>query len=317
MCAAQEDFTSRSGEPYGAGRALSLDGLSRMENYPSALKIILGGQLRRLRLSSGLSRAEVARRLGLSEAKVDRVEGGRQSCKSADARALLALYGVDNPVHVREFMQLLEHAREPEYWQPWHDSVQDFFEPLISLEGAAFRIRIYEPNYVPGLLQTAAYAADVIWGERPGRTAHQVAELVELRMERQRQRELQLAQDAAPQLWVAVREEALRWSVSDREVMRAQVGHLIECVERREAAVQVVQPEAMGVAALTGNVTYLRFGRVDLPDAVYCEQLAGSVFLQDPVTVEHHLVQLNRLAAVARDPSESLRWLKELYDGVW
>jgi transcriptional regulator with XRE-family HTH domain len=285
--------------------------LGRAEDSPSALKIILGGKLRALRAAAGLAPADIKEQLGYSEPKMTRVEKGSQGLKEAHARALLQLYGVTSPRHVEEFLRLLEQSRRPEYWQPWHDSVQDFFAPLLSLEGAASLIRIFEPDYVPGLLQTQEYAEAVVRAEWPSYSDHAVERIVSLRSERQRQFGAQGTAEDATVLWVAIREDALWHSVADPGVRLRQAEHLLKCAQYPRVTVQVVPSEVRSKVPITSNVTYLRFNLKELPDAVYIEQAASAVFLQDPDRVEHYRELLNRLTAAIRTPEESVQWLQE------
>ncbi|GHA43553.1 transcriptional regulator [Streptomyces spiroverticillatus] len=285
--------------------------LGRVEDSPSALKIILGGKLRALRVAAGLKPADVKERLRYSEPKITRIELGDQGLKEADARALLDLYGVTYPLHVAEFMRVLELSKRPEFWQPWHDSVQGFFAPLLSLEGAASLVRVFEPDYVPGLLQTEEYARAVVRAEWPTYTDHAVERIVSLRRERQRQFGDQRDDEDATHLWVAIREDVLLHSVADPGVRLRQAEHLLSCARHPRVTVQVVPAEARSKVPITSNVTYLRFNLDELPDAVYIEQTASSVFLRDPGQVEHYFELLNRLATVIRTPEESVQWLQD------
>ncbi|MER5886253.1 helix-turn-helix transcriptional regulator [Streptomyces sp. NPDC001941] len=295
----------------GAAHVLPLRDLGRAAGCPSALKVITGRKLRDLRDASGLPTSRVCRQLGFSQAKLNRIELGRQGCKVPDARALLALYGVTDRDLVEEFVRLVEESLRPEYFQRWNDSVAEFFHPLLALEYAADQIRVYEPNYVPGLLQTPAYAAAVIRSEWPLRPQWDVERLVELRMARQEQFRAQADRAANPRLWVAVREEALLWSVEDKAVLHEQLGRLIDAAWGGQVPVQVVSPRTMARVPITQNITYLRFSAAELDDAVYTEQASSSIFLQDRARVEHHLQLLDRLAAVTRTPEQSLKWLQE------
>ncbi|WP_406346897.1 helix-turn-helix domain-containing protein [Streptomyces sp. NBC_00648] len=297
--------------PAAGSGVFPLGALGRAQGHPSALKIIAGGKLRQLREACGLMPKQVCARLDVSLSKINKIEHGHLGCKPDDARAFLALYGVHEPLYVQQFLELVEQSLRPEYWKPWRTTVKGFFAPLLALEGAAQRIRIYEPFYVPGLLQTPAYAAAVIRAEWPNRLEVEVNRIVALRMARQAQFARQHARGEAPDLWVALREEVFEYSVEDRAVLRAQVRQVIERVERGEAAIQVAAPQVMSRVPLTSNVTYLRFGRADLPDAVYVEQVASADFHQDPEQVEQYLVRLDRLATQVRTPEESLRWLKQ------
>ena len=55
---------------------------------------MLGGQLRRMRESAGISRADAGWQIRASESKVSRMELGRVGFKERDVSDLLELYGI-------------------------------------------------------------------------------------------------------------------------------------------------------------------------------------------------------------------------------
>ncbi|RST05241.1 XRE family transcriptional regulator [Streptomyces sp. WAC05374] len=281
--------------------------LGAVENNPTALKLILGGKLRELRVSAGLDPADVDARLGFSRSKTSRLELGRHGCKPADAEALLRLYGVEDEELVAEFQRLVAQSRRPDWWRSFSDVLSDFFTPLVALEGAAAIIRTYEPFYVPGLLQTPDYARAVIESGPARLLPHDVRRRVELRQERQRQLDL----PGAPRLWAVLDESVLMRTVGGPRVMRAQLEHLAGMAERSHVTVQVAQLDITASVGVGTGVTYLRFALGDLKDAVYIEHLTDSTFSQKPQTVEQYRDMLDRLGACALTPKESLALLEE------
>jgi transcriptional regulator with XRE-family HTH domain len=281
--------------------------LGAVAKNPTALKLILGGKLRELRTAAGLDQADVDQRLGFSRSKTSRIELGRHGCKRADALAFLKLYGVEGPEPVDEFLRLVEQSHQADWWRSFSDVLSGFFQPLVSLEGAAEHIRTYEPFYVPGLLQTPEYTHAVIEAG-PGRNLpHEIERTIELRQERQRQ----LEGPDAPRLWVVIDESVLLRSVGGREVMRAQLLHLAKQAEHARITLQIT-PLAMSAAVGVGTgVTYLRFAQGDLKDAVYIEHLTDSTFSQKPQVVEEYRNMLDRMGACALTPARSVELLRE------
>ncbi|MGW4033422.1 helix-turn-helix domain-containing protein [Streptomyces sp. NPDC004838] len=280
--------------------------LGAVEKNPTALKLILGGKLRELRIAAGLDPADVDGRLGFSRSKTSRIELGRHGCKRADALAFLRLYEVDGAERVDEFLRLVEQSHRTDWWSSFSDVLSDFFTPLVALEGAAERVRAYEPFYVPGLLQTSAYTRAVIKAG-PGRLLpHEVMRRVELRQERQRQ----LDHPDAPRIWAVIDESVLLRTVGGREVMRAQLEHLLTLMERPRVTLQIAPLDVSAAVGLGTGVTYLRFALGDLKDAVYIEHLTDSTFTQKPVVVEEYRNMLDRLGACSLTPGESREVLR-------
>ncbi|MEU1281892.1 helix-turn-helix transcriptional regulator [Streptomyces sp. NPDC005805] len=281
--------------------------LGAVEGNPTALKLILGGKLRELRVAAGLDPADVDGKLGFSRSKTSRIELGRHGCKPSDALALLDLYGVSDEEQAAEFMRLVDASRRPDWWRSFNDVLSDFFTPLVALEGAAATIRTYEPFYIPGLLQIPAYTRAVIQSG-PGRLLpHDVQRRVELRQERQRH----LDQPDAPRLWAVVDESVLMRSVGGTQVMREQLEHLLAMMRRARVTLQIAPLDVTAAVGVGTGVSYLRFALGDLKDAVYIEHLTDSTFTQKPSTVEQYRDVLDRLGACALTPKESQELLRE------
>lgn len=183
-----------------------------------------------------------------------------------------------------------------------------WFEQHLGLEEAASLIRTYEVQFIPGLLQTPAYAEAVI------RLGHAISDpdaiqrRVDLRMTRQ---EL-LAKPGAPKLWVVVDEAALRRPLGGCEVMRDQLKHLIEVAALPNLTLQVLPFHVGGHAAAGGPVTVLRFPVPDLPDVVYLEQLSSALYLDKPEEVDHYLAVMDRLSLVAAPAADSVTFLEQV-----
>lgn len=281
--------------------------MGAVESNPTALKVILGGKLRELRIGAGLDPSAVDVRLGFSRSKTSRIELGRHGCKPADALALLNLYGVHDEERVSEFLRLVEQSRRTDWWRSFSDVLSDFFAPLVALEGAAATIRTYEPFYVPGLLQTPAYARAVIQSGPGHLYAHDVERRVDLRQERQRQLEV----SDGPRLWAVIDESVLLRTVGGPDVMRDQLRHLVAMMKQPRVTLQIAPLDVTASVGVGTGVTYLRFALGDLKDAVYIEHLTDSTFSQKPQVVEQYRDMLDRLGACALTPRQSRTLIEE------
>ncbi|MGW5169963.1 helix-turn-helix domain-containing protein [Streptomyces nodosus] len=289
--------------------------LSRSEPAPTLLKMLVGVQLAGIREGAGLSQEQAARAAGFSAAKLSRIEAGkgRRPPAEADVRALLELYGADGH-EASVLVALLQRAGEPGWWQRYDKRLMpEWFDRLVGLQEAAEAIRTFEIQYVPGLLQTRAYARAVVERGLPTASAAEAERRVELRM---RRRELLLRPDA-PRLWAIVDESVLLRVLGGTEVMREQLEHLVETARLPHVTVQIVPLDVTNASAPAIPVTYLRFGGLDLPDIVYLEHIRSAHFLEDREETEEYRVVLDRLADEALDPRASMallrRTLKERY----
>ncbi|MEU6007121.1 helix-turn-helix transcriptional regulator [Streptomyces sp. NPDC047453] len=283
--------------------------LDRPEPAPTLLKMLVGVQLAGFREDAGLSQEQSARELGFSAAKLSRIESGkgRRPPAEGDVRALLKLYGTDE-YESSVLLRLLRRAGEPGWWQRYDKRLMpEWFDRLVGLQEAAAAIRTFEIQYVPGLLQTAAYTRAVVERGLPTAPAGEVQRRVELRM---RRAQLLLRQDA-PQVWAVLDESVLLRVLGSREVMREQLDHLVTMAQRPNVTVQIVPLDVTNASAPAIPITYLRFGGLDLPDVVYLEHIRSANFLEDRDETEEYRIALDRLADEALTPQESLALLRK------
>ncbi|WP_406005425.1 helix-turn-helix domain-containing protein [Streptomyces sp. NBC_00637] len=289
--------------------------LNRAEPAPTLLKMLVGVQLAGIREDAGLSQDQAARAVGFSAAKLSRIEAGkgRRPPVEADVRALLSLYETDDH-EASVLLRLLRQAGEPGWWQRYDKRLMpEWFDRLVGLQEAATAIRTFEIQYVPGLLQTPAYARAVVERGLPSATSREVERRVELRT---RRTEL-LRRPDAPRIWAVLDESVLLRVLGGRDVMREQLAHLVELAELPHVTVQVVPLDVTHASAPAIPVTYLRFGGVDLPDVVYLEQIRSATFLEDRDETEEYRVALDRLADEALDPRASMALLKETAERLY
>ncbi|MDT0403543.1 MULTISPECIES: helix-turn-helix domain-containing protein [Streptomyces] len=292
--------------------------LDRSEPAPTLLKMLVGVQLAGFRDDAGLSQEQAARSVGFSPAKLSRIESGkgRRPPTEADVLALLTRYGTDE-YEASVLLKLLRRAGEPGWWQRYDKRLMpEWFDRLVGLQEAAATIRTFEIQYVPGLLQTAAYTRAVVERGLPNVPSGEVRRRVELRM---RRAEL-LQREDAPQIWAVIDESVLLRVLGSRAVMREQLEHLVTLAGRTNVTVQIVPLDVTNASAPAIPVTYLRFGGLDLPDVVYLEHIRSANFLEDRDETEEYRIALDRLADEALKPRESVdllhRTIKERYATV-
>jgi transcriptional regulator with XRE-family HTH domain len=285
------------------------DASAEARGGPTVLRILVGAQLRRLREASGITRQDAAYAIRGSEAKMSRIEAGRVGFRRRDVADLLTMYGVTEGSARDVVLRLAQQANEPGWWHRFNDTIPDWFSTYVGLEQAATIIRCYEAQYVPGLLQTEAYASAVIDLGQAVR-ADEVTQRVELRMHRQQL----LSMPQPPEYWAVIDEAALRRNLGGRQAMRDQLDHILEASKRPNITVQVVPFDRSDAAAVGGPFTLLRFAEPDLPDIVYLEQLNSALYLNRPDDVEIYLKTINRLAAGALTPRTSTELITSVRD---
>jgi hypothetical protein len=115
-----------------------------------------------------------------------------------------------------------------------------------------------------------------------------------------------------PRVWSVMDETALRRPVGGREVIRAQLQHLVEIAALPQVSLQVVPFGHGGHAAAGGSFTILRFAEPILPDVVYIEHLTSALYLQAPGDLDHYLHVMDHLSAEALTPAATTRYIKKI-----
>ncbi|MFG1722330.1 helix-turn-helix domain-containing protein [Micromonospora chalcea] len=280
---------------------------------PTVLRMLLGGQLRRLREGAGVSRETAGWEIRSSESKISRMELGRVGFKERDVADLLTLYGVTDADEREALLKLARDANSPGWWHRYGDVLPAWFQAYLGLEAAAALIRTYEVQFVPGLLQTAAYAREVILLGHRSASAAELDRRVELRMQR---KEL-LRRSNPPQLWAVLDEAALRRPIGGTAVMREQLDALIEATAAPHVRLQIVPFSAGGHAAASGAFSILRFGDADLPDIVYIEQLTSAIYLDKRDDLDFYAEAMERLCVEAAPPERTREMLARLRDELY
>lgn len=277
---------------------------------PTALRILLGSQLRKLRESKGVSREEAGHLIRGSESKISRMELGRVGFKERDVADLLTLYGVTDDEAREAVLDLVASANEPGWWHRFNDILPTWFQAYVGLEEAATRIRTYEVQFVPGLLQTKEYARAVVTAGSAGLSPEEISRRVDLRLERQRM----FDRPDSPVFWAVIDEAALRRPIGGAEVMRAQIEHLIDLMRQPSITIQVMPFSFGGHSAEGGAFTILRFADTELPDVIYVEQLASALYLDKREDVDRYTEVMERLCAVSTTPDETVELLRTIAD---
>lgn len=282
--------------------------MSERRPAPTVGQVVLGKRLQELREAVGLKREEAAQVLRVAPATVRRMEMAEVALKIPYVQMLLETYGVGED-ETAAFVALAEEANQPGWWQRFHDVLPDWFSLYVSLEGAARIIRSYEPHFVPGLLQTEAYARAVMSAGTIGQAGPEAIERhVSLRMARQ-----QLLERAdPPHLWVIMDETVLRRPVSiDGAVMREQLDKLLEFAERDRITLQIAEFSEGPHPGTYAPFLLFRFAEPELPDLVFTEYLTGALYLDSRKEVAAHLEVLDHMSARAASAERTKKLLLE------
>ncbi|WUH97296.1 DUF5753 domain-containing protein [Spirillospora sp. NBC_00431] len=190
------------------------------------------------------------------------------------------------------------------WWSGYSDIVPAWLERYLNHEPLSDLIFSYEPLYVPGLLQTPEYAAEVFRLEYDHEPRERLARRVNLRTHRQRH--LSRRDWGRPSMWAILNEGALRSGLISAATMRAQIRHLL--LLGPHVRIQVIPVSHPAHDSADGPITILRFGSLQLPDLVYLEHADNGLYPSDEEDRAYYLHAINKLglAALKPDPSRVL-----------
>ncbi|GHD75673.1 transcriptional regulator [Streptomyces mirabilis] len=274
---------------------------------PTVLRMVLGKRLKQLREQAGVSFEEAARAIEVTPLTVRRIEKAEVGLRIPYVKELLRTYGVP-ATEIDDFLALAREANQPGWWYKYRDVLPEWFSAYVSLESEASVIRLYEPHYVPGLLQTNDYATALMRVGFPNESKEDVARRVALRTRRQ---DL-LAKPDAPAIWAILDETVLRRPVGGAEVMRAQIDRLHEVLDMPKVRIQVMRFGVGAHPGAFGPFHHFRFGFSELPDVIYTESLAGAVYVDRPGDVVTYLEVLDRMSVQAEPVARTRAILAEL-----
>ena len=274
-----------------------------MAGSPTARRRRLAIELRKLRDASGLTCNQIGKELDWSGSKVNRLETGQGRVQPSDVDALCRFYGTSDAL--RELLRAFAKDSKTKGW--WHThgaAIPSWFSVYVGLEQAASHLRGYQGEFVPGLLQTPEYAAEIS-RVTLGLSTDEIERLVEVRMRRQQL----LTAENATNFWAVVHQNTLMHTVGSRETMAAQLQHMLVSAELCNVTLQVLPFDA-GAYPTTGSFTILGFPEQEDPDIVYREGLTDSIYLELPTDVSVYTRAFDHLRALALSPQRSAELIR-------
>ncbi|NEC86851.1 helix-turn-helix transcriptional regulator [Streptomyces sp. SID12501] len=197
-----------------------------------------GAEQRRHREAARLSLVQLAEILSSSKSTLARVETAELMPPPDLPAQLDAAFGTDK--HFHGLYELAKREAHPDQYRRFMD-----------FEAQAEVIETYDPQVVPGLLQTREYA-DAQFSLQEELPREKAEELVNARMSRQDR----LRSAEPPLRWSIIDEAALRRPFGDGECMYKQLAQLLEQVDTPDSKVQVM-PFSAGPYYLMGGSLHL------------------------------------------------------------
>ncbi|MDG4766161.1 helix-turn-helix transcriptional regulator [Solwaraspora sp. WMMD406] len=249
----------------------------------------LGRYLRELREDAHVTVAAAAKALEWSPPRIWRYEGGQVPIHPNDAEAMCRLYGAP-PETITTMRDLARETKSRGWYHSYDHAIKEWFKLYVGLEAAASTIRKYEPNVIPGLLQSLEYMTEIITTGNPDLSPADHQAKIEVRSKRQKL--LARVVPQAPDLDVVIGEAALLRPMKDRAAMARQLRHLAAVATQRHNVTVRVLTFAAGLPSRPAVAPFsiLTFPKVSVrppePTTVYSDGPCGAVYLDKPTEIE-------------------------------
>ncbi|MHA7957546.1 helix-turn-helix domain-containing protein [Streptomyces sp. L500] len=258
---------------------------------------LYGAKLRKLRLRCGWTQKELGRQVPIAHSRIAQFELGKELPPRDISDRLDAILKADG-----DLSDLWDYAQR----FPFSDATRKYME----YEARATALHMYLAHCVPGLLQTEAYAREVMRAAQLWCTVHEIEEKVAARISRR----AVIAKEDAPLLWAVLDESVLRRPIGGPSVMREQLAQVLEASEAPNVEVQVLPFAAGAHAALGGSLTMLSFNNA--PDVAYLEGDVWSQVVRDRKAVARHSHRYDLVHAAALTPAASISWIEKAMEDL-
>ncbi len=253
-----------------------------------------GEVLKAFRKRAGLTQEQFAPKVGYSVPMVASIEQGRR----APSKRF-----VDKSEEVLDAFGVLWAAAKP---LTRRAGLAKWFEEWADLEPLAVTLNIFENRYLPGLVQTPAYAKALFEKQIPALSEEQIETKMVARMER-----MQLIFDHPQTIYSFIIEEhVLRRQVADADVMREQIDHLLSLGERGHVDIQIMPASRGHHAGIDGPLQLLE--TEENTWYAYCEGQRTSQLLSDLKEVSVLQQRYARMRTQALSVEASVGLLREI-----
>ncbi|WP_017973406.1 helix-turn-helix domain-containing protein [Actinopolyspora halophila] len=272
---------------------------------PVAVRYYLALRLGRLRGEAGLTKQQVAKRIGRTGQTVANIEKAVNAPTQSDLEKLLEIYEASEDFS--ELRDLLPVARRsaPRSQAP----VPEDYDLRLNLEVGMAELDILSGSLVPGLLQVSAYAA-AVFRANPNLSDEEIEQLVAARMDRKK---IFTRRESPVRLYVVVDESVLYRSRGGAAAMREQLDYLLDVARTPEVDLQVLPMDAGSYLGEGTSWTIMNFPEPlrGHPGLVHLDLLGEARYVDDSHMVEQYQRAWRHIMATAASPERSLDMIRE------
>ncbi|WP_249124160.1 helix-turn-helix domain-containing protein [Saccharopolyspora erythraea] len=268
---------------------------------PTLRRRVLASEIKRLRLSAGLTHVDVANRLGWQQGKVSKIESAKQGV-GIDAVIALAEVCDATPQQRDRLVGLAREARARGWWEGYADVLPPERKVYVGLEAEADVIRGFAAELIPDLFQTRDYAESAM-----GRGASAQGSTLERRLELLLQRQQHVLEDRETEFDFVLSESALHRASGVAQQLR----RLSEIVARPEVRLRVL-PFSAGAVPVEAPFSILEFRQNVHPDIVFVTGRVDCVYFEEAPEVAAYREALTELESLSMTREDSAAFVEEV-----
>ncbi|MEV7936945.1 helix-turn-helix transcriptional regulator [Kitasatospora sp. NPDC088264] len=258
----------------------------------------LGTELRRMREQAGYGGSELGRIVGMSPAQVTQMESGRIGISVDRLSIIAAACNCANRPLIDALAEIIAE-RGRGWWEEYREVLTTDFIEVAEIEGYSTALATCTTTYIPGLLQTGAYASAVFTRVYPPLSRPDIDVRTAFRVQRQ-----QIVRSGKTPLQAFIHEAALRMQFGGPKVLSEQLDALVEDSEHSGISIRVVP---FAVATFPGASENLTFAKGPIPelDTVQMDVAQGVLFFESPADLAKHRAIFARMDSLALSEEKS------------
>ncbi|MER5350821.1 helix-turn-helix transcriptional regulator [Kitasatospora sp. NPDC002551] len=280
-----------------------------LRQKPTLRQRRLGAELRRMREAAGLGGSQLARLLGVTPALVTQMENGKSAVSVERLREIAAACVCTNKPLVDALADMIKQP-DAGWWEAYGDGLATDLLDVAAIEGHARRVSTYSITFLPGLLQTPAYAASVFARAVPPLPSADVDLRMAFRLQRQ-----QAVRSGATPYTAFIHEAALRMQFSGPKVLADQLEVLVDDSEDPVVSIRVVPFDVEALPGPSENFVYAE-GPVPELDTVQIDISFGCPLFDTPSDLSNYREVLASVASVALSEGESRDFIRSVKSEV-
>ncbi|MFI6699916.1 DUF5753 domain-containing protein [Streptomyces sp. NPDC050509] len=273
---------------------------------PTARRVRLGVELRRLRERARLTSTAAAELLGTRPGQISNIETARFGVGGDRVRAMAVAYGCRDEPFVSALVDMTQD-RTRGWWEEYRGVLPAGLLDLSEFEHYATGFRTVHTAHIPGLLQTVEHAREIYRQAVPSFSPPDVEHRVSHRIKRQA---VLYRENPAPYRAI-IHEAALRMQFGGPDVARAQMRQLLTLGEMPHVTIRVI-PFALGSFPGSGQTAYYGYGPVPPLDTVQLDQAHGVAFIDAETQLNQYRLLFERLDSVALTETASRDYIHSI-----